>query len=96
MNEFGREFVAPPRQRPSLVAIAKVRSRSAHRHHGNVDPGVVHERDHRLFGPLKRRQPSDRSMRIICLPPEEVRQYVMMGVDGQRCIWIAGHAISCC
>src|SRR6266436_10094507 len=41
MNEFGREFVAPPRQRPSLLAIAKVRSRRAHRHYGNVDPGVV-------------------------------------------------------
>src|SRR6266478_10180254 len=24
MNEFGREFVAPPRQRPGLLAIAKV------------------------------------------------------------------------
>src|SRR5438128_52254 len=96
MNEFGREFVAPPCQRPSLLAISKVDSRRAHGHHGNVDPGVVHERDHRLFGPLKRRQPSDGSMRIICLPPEEVRQYVMMGVDGQRCIWIAGHAVPCC
>src|ERR1700692_2144721 len=40
MNEFGREFVAPPRQRPSLLPIAKVDSRRAHRHHGNVDPGV--------------------------------------------------------
>src|SRR5216683_1184650 len=50
MNEFGREFVAPPRQRPSLLAIAKVDSRRAHRHYSNVDSGVVHERDHRLFG----------------------------------------------
>src|SRR6266550_728673 len=41
MNEFGREFVAPPRQRLGLLAIAKVNSRRAHRHHGNVDPGVV-------------------------------------------------------
>src|SRR5258706_16038381 len=31
MNEFGREFVAPPRQRPGLLAIAKVHSRRAHR-----------------------------------------------------------------
>src|SRR6266851_2216422 len=30
MNEFGREFVAPTRQRPSLLAIAKVHSRCAH------------------------------------------------------------------
>src|SRR6266404_4837195 len=96
MNEFGREFVASARQRPSLLAIAKVHSRRAHRHHGNVDPGVVHERDHRLFGPLQRRQPSHRSMKIICLSPEEVRQYVMMGVDRQRCIWIASHGLPCC
>src|SRR6266404_8519482 len=32
MNEFGREFVAPSRQRPGLLAIAKVYSRRAHRH----------------------------------------------------------------
>src|SRR5882724_4677478 len=30
MNEFGREFVAPARQRPSLQAVAKVHSRRAH------------------------------------------------------------------
>jgi hypothetical protein len=29
MNEFGREFVAPPCQRPSLLTIAKVHSRRA-------------------------------------------------------------------
>src|SRR6266851_6937889 len=86
LNEIGREFVASARQRPSLLAIAKVHSRSADRRHGNVDPGVVHERDHRLFGPLKRRQPSDRSMSIIGLSPEEVRQNVMVGVDGQRLV----------
>src|SRR5258708_39070078 len=33
MNEFGREFVAPPRQRPGLLAIAKVDSRRAPRPH---------------------------------------------------------------
>src|SRR2546425_2739000 len=70
MNEFGREFVAPTRQRPGLQAVTKVHSRRAHRHYGNVDPGIVHERDHRLFGPLKRRQASDGSVRIICLLPE--------------------------
>src|SRR6266403_2696986 len=43
MNEFGREFVASPRQRPSLLAITKVHSRRANRCDGNVDPGVVHE-----------------------------------------------------
>src|SRR5258706_6180959 len=43
MNEFSREFVASPRQRPSLLAITKVHSRRAHRCDGNVDPGVVHE-----------------------------------------------------
>src|SRR6266404_3396921 len=43
INEFGGEFVAPPRQRLGLLAIAKVYPRRAHRHHGNVDPGVVHE-----------------------------------------------------
>src|SRR6266404_8599036 len=96
MNEFGREFVAPPRQRPRLLAIAKVHSRRAHRHHGNVDPGVVHERDHRLFGPLHRRQPSHRIMRVICLPPEKVRQNVVVGVDGQRRFWIASHTAPCC
>src|SRR5258705_621221 len=96
LNEFGREFVASPCQRPGLLAVAKVHSRGANRRHGNVDPGVVHERDHRLFGPLKRRQPSHRSMKIIGLSPEEVRQNVMVGVDGQRCIWIARHAIPSC
>src|SRR5689334_10096793 len=30
MNEFGRELVASPRQRPSLLAITKVHSRRAH------------------------------------------------------------------
>ena len=83
MNEFGREFVAPSGQRASLFAVPKVHSRRAHRHHGNMDPGIVHERDHRLLGPLQRRQPSDGSMRIICLPPEEVRQNVMMGINRQ-------------
>ena len=29
-------------------------------------------------------------MRIICLP-EKVRQYLVMGVDGQRRIWLAAH-----
>src|SRR6266404_2225470 len=43
INEFGGEFVAPPRQRLGLLAIAKVYPRRAHRHHCNVDPGVVHE-----------------------------------------------------
>src|SRR6266403_533422 len=96
MNEFGREFVAPPRQRPGLLAIAKMHSRRAHRRHGNVDAGVVHERDHRLFGPLHRRQPSHRIMRVICLPPEKVRQNVVVGVDGQRRFWIASHPAPCC
>src|SRR6266446_7015878 len=96
INEFGGEFVAPPRQRLGLLAIAKVYPRRAHRHHGNVDPGVVHERDHRLFGPLHRRQPSHRIMRVICLPPEKVRQNVVVGVDGQRRFWIASHTAPCC
>ena len=96
MNEFGCEFVASPRQRPGLLAITKVHTRRTHGCYGNVDSGVVHERDHCLFGPLKRGQPSDGSMRIICLLPKEVRQNVMVGVDGQRLIWIATHAVPCC
>jgi len=33
-------------------------------------------------------------MRIICLPPEEVRQYVVVGIDRQlRILWIVGLAI---
>src|SRR5712671_4740018 len=91
INELGCEFVAATRQRSSLQAIAKVHSRRAHRHNGNVNPSVVHERDHRLFGPLKRRQPSDGSMRIIGLPPEEVRQYVVVCINRQlRALWIVG------
>src|SRR6266404_1714147 len=96
VNEFGCEFVTPPRQRPGLLAITKMHSRRAHRCHGNVDSGVVHERDHCLFGPLQRGQSSDRNMRIICLSPEKVRQYVVMGVDGQRRFWIASHTAPCC
>src|SRR5260370_38319631 len=38
MNEFGREFVAPPGQRSSLLAIPKAHSRRAHRHYRNADP----------------------------------------------------------
>jgi hypothetical protein len=31
--------------------------------------------------------------RVLRLLPEKVRQYVVMGVDGQRCIWITRLAI---
>ena len=61
------------RKGPRRGVVTEVHSGCAYRCHGDVDPGVVHERDHRLLGPLKRRQPSDRSMRIIGLSPEKVR-----------------------
>src|ERR1700751_1488589 len=43
VNEVSREFVATPRQGPSLRAVAKVHARRAHRQHGNVNPCVIHE-----------------------------------------------------
>src|SRR5215813_764111 len=94
MNEFGREFIAPARQSPSPFAIPDVRSRRTYRHDRNVDTGVIHEGDHRLFGPLKRRKPSDGRMKLICLPPEEVGQYVMVSIDRQLLLLrIAGHGV---
>src|SRR4051812_15280128 len=62
VNEFGRERVAPARQRSSLLAIAKMNSWRAHRHDSNIDTGIVHEGDHCLLGPIKRHQSSDGSM----------------------------------
>ncbi len=34
-------------------------------------------------------------MRVLCRLPEKIGQYVVMGVDGQRPIRIAGHKIPC-
>jgi hypothetical protein len=65
------------------------------RDHSKVDAGVIHERDACFLGPAKRRKPSDGSMRILRRLPEKVGQYVVMGVDRQRPIWIAGHAMPC-
>src|SRR5712671_5795488 len=96
MNQFGREFVAPARQSPRLSAVSRVHAGRTQRDHSNIDAGVIHERDTCFLGPTKRRKSSDGSMRVLRLLPEKVGQYVVMGVDRQRCIWIAGHAIPCC
>ena len=65
------------------------------RDHSNVDAGIIHERDACFLGPLKGRKSSDGSMRVLRLLPEKVGQYVVKGVDRQRPIWIADHAIPC-
>jgi hypothetical protein len=91
MNQFGREFVAAARQSPRFGAISRVHAGRTQRDHSNVDAGVIHERDACFLGPLKGRKSSNRSMRVLGLLPEKIGQYVVMGIDGQRCIWIAGH-----
>jgi hypothetical protein len=86
VSEFGREFVAPPRQNPSFGVISSVHAGRTQRSDGNVDTGVTHERGGCFLGPAKRRKPPDVGMRVLRLLPEKVGQYVVMGVDGQRCI----------
>src|SRR5882724_6556548 len=54
------------------------------RHHCNVYPRIVHERDACFFGPLKRRESSDRSIRVLGRLPEKIRQKVVVRVDRQR------------
>jgi hypothetical protein len=84
MDEFGREFVAPARQTPRFGTISRVHARCTQRYDGNVDAGVIHERDACFLGPPKRRKPSDGGGRVLRLLPENVGQYVVMGVDRQR------------
>jgi hypothetical protein len=81
MNEFGREFVAPARQSPRFGAISRVYAGRTQRDHGNVDAGVIHERDAGFLGPLKGRKSSNGSVRVLRLLPEKVGHDVVMGVD---------------
>src|SRR6202140_145784 len=80
MNQFGREFVAPPRQSPSFGAISRVHAGRTERDHSNVDAGIIHERDGCFLGPPKRRKTSYGSMRVLRRLPEKVGQYVVMSV----------------
>jgi hypothetical protein len=92
-NQFGRELVAAARQNPRLGAISRVHAGRTQRDHSNID--VIHERDACFLGPLKGRKSSNGRMRVLRRLPEKIRQYVVMGVDGQRFIWMASHAILC-
>src|SRR5580704_869984 len=95
-NELSCKFIAPARQRRGLGTVRGMHAGCTHRHDGDVYSGVIHERDACFLGPAKRRKSSDGRMRVLRLLPEKIWQYVVMGVDGQRSIWIAGHAIPCC
>jgi len=83
MNELGREFIAAPRQSTRLGAISRVYAGRTQRDDGNVDAGVIHERDTRFPGPAKRRKSTDGSSRVLRRLPKNVWQDVVMGVDGQ-------------
>jgi hypothetical protein len=53
-NQFGREFVSPARQSPSLGVVPGKHSGRAQRYDGDIDTGVVQERDGSFLGPPKR------------------------------------------
>jgi hypothetical protein len=58
----------------------------AQRYDGDIDTGVIQERDGSFPGPPKRRKSTDGSMIVLRRLPEEIRQQVLMRVDRQRCI----------
>src|SRR2546422_8716207 len=83
-DELGREFVAPARKSRSFGTVPRMHARCTHREDGDVYPGVIHEREGCILGPPQRREPADGRVSVLRLPPEKVRQHVVVGVDRHR------------
>jgi hypothetical protein len=63
--------------------VPDVDPRGRDRSHRYIDASLVHEGQHQAGVPWRRRDPADRTMGVVGLAPEEVRQDVVVNIDGE-------------
>ena len=89
-DHLGGQFIAPSCQAARGGVVPGMYTRGADRGDGDVDAGVVEERERTRARPGRRRDTADRVVALVGGPPEEIGQHVVVDVHGE------GHSRSAC